>query len=74
MGTTTDSILLIIRNHPEGISTKEIAERLSGTCSMSSKVAKAFGAAQNLETFGLVTHEVVYGPGKYRKAIWRPVE
>ena len=74
MGTTIDFVLSVIRAHPEGISTKEIAEKLSNGCAMSSKVCKAFDSARKLETFGLVTHEVVYGPGKYRKAIWRPVE
>lgn len=74
MGTTSDFILSVIRAHPEGISTRGIAEKLSNDYDWSQKVSNAFVAAQKLESYGLVTHEVVFGPGKSRTAIWRPVE
>lgn len=77
MGTITDLVLLIIREHPEGISTVELAEYVPGPCA-DVRRCKAYGACKRLERYDFIRAERI----PYRKpgsqankiVIWRPVE
>ena len=76
MGTLLNLVLLIIREHPGGITTAELADCIPGNC-YSTRRAKAYAAASNLERCGFVEGErVEYKPGNkaYRAVVWRPVE
>ena len=77
MGTITDLVLLIVREHPDGISTMELAEYVPGPC-LDVRRSKAYDACRRLEKFDFVRAERIpyRKPGSHanKAVIWRPVE
>lgn len=77
MGTIMDLVLLIIREHPEGISTTDLAQFIPGT-NLDAQRAKAYGACKRLEKYEFIEAERI----PYRRAgthanmavIWRPLD
>lgn len=74
MGTSQDEILRIIREHPEGISTKDIAMHIPGNHDISTKVGMAYMRCKRLLAWGDVSKEIVYNQGGHCIAVWRAVD
>lgn len=74
MGTSQDEILRIIREHPEGISTKEIAQQIPGNNDFTTKVGMAYMRCKRLMLWGEVVKELVPDHGKHCIAVWRAVD
>lgn len=74
MASSQDLVLGIIRDHPEGLTTREIAEFLPDGIHPSSKISKAYTRCTKLQHWGLVEKEIIEGHGKNVVAVWRAVD
>lgn len=73
MGSSQDEILRIIREHPEGISTIELAKLIPGNSSFDTKRGMAYVRCKRLLIWGQIRKELVPMHGKLCVAVWRPV-
>ena len=74
MGTSQDEILRIIREHPEGITTVEIAELLPGNSAFDVKRGMAYMRCKRLLVWGQIKKELVPAQGRHCIAVWRAVD
>lgn len=74
MGTSQDEILRMIREHPEGISTTELAKLIPGNSVFDIKRGMVYNRCKRLLAWGDIRRELVPARGRHCEAVWRPVD